>query len=158
LYYKPLCYFASKLIDDTPAAKDITADSFSYLYTHRHKHKTLGSIKAFLFVANRNACMNYLKARKRHRASHKEILYLAEEAVEMVPGLQDMHKIIERHLDKLPPQCREVFKMYFYKKMKTADIAGAMSLATQTVVNHRLLAIRHLRKAITKNAENDAVL
>jgi RNA polymerase sigma-70 factor (family 1) len=138
--YKPLCYFACKIIDDVPAAEDITAESFFYLYTHRHKFTTLGAIKAFLFVANRNACMNYLKAKKRHRASHKEILYLAEDAEEMAPGLQDMHKIIERHLDKLPPQCKEVFKMSFYKQMKTSEIAGELCLATQTVINHRLLA------------------
>lgn len=150
LWYKPLVYFANKIINDLPQAEDITAESFYYLYTHRSDFQSLPAIKAFLYMANRNACLNFLKARRRHQASHQEVLYLSSSSADDKQHLDDLSQKIPSLLHNLPLQCRQVFTMIYFHGMATKDIAAALGLSNQTVLNHKQRAVHYLRLALQK--------
>jgi RNA polymerase sigma-70 factor (family 1) len=152
LYYKALVFFANKIINDLPEAEDITAESFFALYNRRENFQSLPQVKAFLYMANRNACLNWLKAKRRHQASHQEIVFLSvphytlnQQTVEATV-LAQLPKLIA----KLPQQCAQVFKMIYYEGMKTGEIAQALGLSNQTVLNHKQRAIRFIRQALNE--------
>jgi RNA polymerase sigma-70 factor (family 1) len=162
IYFRTLCYFADKFIDNKQAAEDIVADSFIKLWEKRNDFENIQTIKSFLFVATRNACLNFLKHEKIETRSHKEIRSLAIESDDQVINEQIeaavLHAIYEE-VESLPAQCRNIFKLLFYKGMTTAEIAEHLDLSPQTVRNQKTKAIQLLRTALLrKNLPLSAVL
>jgi RNA polymerase sigma factor (sigma-70 family) len=152
LYYKPLVYFANKIINDLPQAEDITAESFYKLYIRRQCFDSLPHIKAFLYMACRNACLDWQKTQRRHQRSHSEIRYLAPagETQLHAAGEAVAFAEISTHINGLPAQCALIIKMIFYQGMKTEEIATALGTSAKTVLNQKLKAIRLIRLALAK--------
>jgi RNA polymerase sigma-70 factor (family 1) len=150
LYYKPLVFFANKIINDLPEAEDITAESFYYLYTHRHDFHSLPKIKAFLYMANRNSCLNWLKAQRRHHASHQEIAYLSASTEEPNTSFinKNLYPDIIHNAQQLPEKCRSIFELIFYDGKKTDEVAHILGISTKNVTNQKLKAIKFLRQSL----------
>jgi len=155
LYHRALFYFAASIIEDTEEARDIVAESFIKLWERRAHFSEMRSIKAFLYIATRNACFDFLKADKRKRASRKEMLYLADEAV---PDEDIMHaevkaditKLLLKEIEALPKQCRIIFKMIYFDELSTAEIATRLHLAKKTVLSQKARAVVLLKSALLK--------
>src|ERR1700730_14375536 len=84
LYGGSLFFFAKNIIDNKEEAEDIVAESFIKLWRQRATFVEQRNIKAYLYVITKNACLNYLKHKKRKTSSHKEIMYLENEGHEEV--------------------------------------------------------------------------
>src|SRR5690606_26417589 len=76
LHYKPLCYFALTITQDQQQGEDLVSECFLRLWNHRATFHTPSNIKAFLYIACKNACLNYLRNSK--RLSSNQELYLAQ--------------------------------------------------------------------------------
>jgi RNA polymerase sigma-70 factor (family 1) len=155
LHHRPLCYFAERLTGDRQESEDIVADVFMKLWKKRTDFESLQNIKAFLFIATRNACFDFLKHRKRSINSHEEILYLSPDKEDAL-----LHTLIEtellRHVysevQKLPKQCRTVFELFHFEGLSTRQIADKLHISNQHVLNQKARAIRLLRGFLLKKA------
>jgi RNA polymerase sigma factor (sigma-70 family) len=81
-HYSALCYFAEKLVQDSPAAEDIVEDVFLKLWQKEpdfDKHK---NIKAVLYIAVKNACLDFIKMRRRNTDKINGLGYLVEQETE----------------------------------------------------------------------------
>jgi len=152
-FYRPLVYFADKLVGDKAEAEDIAIDCILRLFEKKQDFDSLNNIKAWLYISVRNACFDFLRAVNRHDLSHREIFYLTPQGeeqsdYEMITArvLQEIYQQVE----SLPPQCREIFKLLFFMRKSTTEIAGFMGISTQTVLNQKAKAIRLLRTALLK--------
>src|SRR3954454_12230242 len=76
LHYQSLCYYSEKLIHDKGESEDIAVEVFLKLLAKKSDFDSLAEIKAFLFIATRNACFDYLRKLKRLHQSHSEMKYL----------------------------------------------------------------------------------
>ncbi len=151
LHYRPLCYFAEKLLNNKEEAEDVAAETFLKLVKKKQDFDNLTNIKSFLFTAARNACFDILRKTKRTDKSKKELEYLAQPDElfgddEMIKAkvLQKIYAEVER----LPGQCRLVFKSIFIEGKNTAVIASELGISTQTVLNQKTKALRTLRLKI----------
>ena len=52
-----------------------------------------------------------------------------------------------QEVEKLPPQCAEVFKLMFFQQLTTDQVAKQLSITTKTVLNQKGRAIQLLRKS-----------
>ncbi len=153
LHYRSLCYFAECMVKDQQEAEDIAAASFMKLWKKHADFETAQNMKAFLYISTRNACLDYLKHLKRQSLAQKEYFtqlcneedhilnYLIE-----AEYLQQLNEAIER----LPEQCRAVFKLIYFDGLKTDEIAHEMSLSVKTVRNHKARAVSLLQAALLK--------
>lgn len=150
--YRPLCYFADKLVENKEQAEDIVTESFMKVWEKRRDFDSLPKIKAFLYISVRNACLNYLKHAKTQLRSYKEIKYLGqnEESVINEAIETEVLNAIFEEIERLPAQCKEIFKLLFFKGMSTAAIAEQMNLSVQTVRNQKSKALDMLRMALLK--------
>jgi RNA polymerase sigma-70 factor (family 1) len=155
LYYRPLCYFNQKLINNSQEAEDISTDTFLKLLQKRNDFDSLSDIKSFLFTASRNSCLDFLRREKRHNKSHQEISLLSpleelfyEQEMISAKVLQSIYAEIEN----LPNQCQQVFKSIFIEGKSTAMIAEEMGISPQTVLNHKAKSLQKIRLAL--NQEN----
>lgn len=153
LYGGSLFFYAKNIVDDREEAEDIVAESFIKLWRQRATFVEQRNIKAYLYVITKNACLNFLKHKKRKASSHKELLYLETEGHDEVMNriLQgELIKIIADEIEKLPDLARKVFKLTFVEGLKPDEIALQLSMPTQNVRNNKSRALELLRNSLAK--------
>lgn len=147
-FYRQICYYADSLIHNQPEAEDIAVESFLKLLQRKATIESVLQIKTFLFVTCRNACIDYLRREKRHEISHAEIRYL-NQATTITNDIQaisaEVMQVIFEEIQHLPPQCREIFQLLFFKKYTTEQVATALQISPKTVLNQKAKAVRILR-------------
>jgi RNA polymerase sigma-70 factor (family 1) len=136
----PLCFFARRWVNDMAIAQDIVTDVFVKLWQKRADFKTLYSIKAFLYISTRNACINHTQQAKyqarvretiRQQSSDLESTGLNEAIYAEV--LQQVNTIIE----DLPAKCREVIMLSYSGGLNCHEIAHKMQISVHTVRNQK---------------------
>ncbi|MCS2372206.1 hypothetical protein NXV03_21055 [Phocaeicola vulgatus] len=60
-YYRPLCMFSLKIVNDIDQAEDIVQDAFVDLWQKRESLKDSSNIRAYLFAIVRNKSTDYIK-------------------------------------------------------------------------------------------------
>ena len=60
-YYPELFAFANLLVNDAPAAYQLSIDAFFLCWERRTEFTSDEKIKAFIFLATRNNCMDHLR-------------------------------------------------------------------------------------------------
>lgn len=152
-HYKPLCYFAEKLVNDKTEAEDIAVETFLKLLEKRYDFDNLPDIKSFLFTATRNACFDFLRKIKRQDKTNR--LLVAQPDTNEVFGEREMltAKVLQCiyvEMENLPAKCEQVFKSLFIERKSTAAIASEMGISTQTVLNQKSRALHLLRLLLHK--------
>lgn len=147
-FYGPLCLFAERMLRDRPAAEDIVGDTFLKLWNRHTDFENLQNIKAFLYITTRNASLNMLKQMQRESLSKKQLAYLSGDKDGFI--LNDIIRSevlseIYREIEKLPEQCRKIFKMSYFEGKKNQEIAAMLEISVHTVKNQKARAIQLLR-------------
>ncbi|NLU93040.1 RNA polymerase sigma-70 factor [Chitinophaga sp. Ak27] len=151
-HYKALCYFANSIVANDQEAEDLVQESFSKLWNKRTDFKTAANIKAFLFIATKNACLNFLKSRERLTIKEKEFSYLQTVDTGFDPLLTETEVIqqLYNEIEALPTQCRKIFKMSYLEGRKNEDIAVALRISYNTVRAQKLRALKLIRSNLIR--------
>ena len=155
-HYKALVYFADQLVRNNLLSEDIVSETFVKVWNMRDRFDNVHSIKAFLYVTVRNTCYDHLRSQEIHARIHKEILYTADSyATEMNRDDYDMMyaeyiQQLYEQVKNLPDRCQEVFKLYFFNRNSTREIADLLNISEQTVRNQKTKAIHMLRSVLLK--------
>ncbi|MBL0740567.1 RNA polymerase sigma-70 factor [Chryseolinea lacunae] len=149
-YYPMLVAFAFRFVRDQDTAKDIVQSVFIKLFEKKDTLLVHDSMKAYLYKAVFNACVNHKKS-EAVRLGHHE-LYARElntdgfeEAVEQT---EEEHKLYNA-IKKLPPKCQQIFVMSRLDNRKNQDIADALSISIRTVETQISNALRLLRETLS---------
>jgi RNA polymerase sigma-70 factor (ECF subfamily) len=150
IYHPALCLFANKILDDKPAAEDIVEDAFLKLWQKEPDFGRHKNIKAALYIAVKNASINYIKQRGRAQRNTSGLQYLLQhESQDFVLNEMTRAEVIrEMHvaLQELPPQCRTVMNLYYEKGLDHKSIAERLGITVSTVKNQRARGLKILRK------------
>ena len=155
-HYKALVYFADQLVRNNLLSEDIVSETFVKVWNMRDRFDNVHSIKAFLYITVRNTCYDHLRSQEIHARIHKEILYTADSyATEMNRDDYDMMyaeyiQQLYEQVKNLPERCQEVFKLYFFNRSSTREIADLLNISEQTVRNQKTKAIHMLRSVLLK--------
>lgn len=161
LYYRSLCYFADKLLQNQTEAEDVAIDAFLKLMNKRNDFDSLTHIKSFLFTATRNACYDILRRNKRRDAKHDEIAYLHEpdtSTTDLEEITAKVLQVIYTEIENLPPQSKRVFTSIFIDGKSTAQIAEEMGISPQTVLNQKTKALQQLRIKLSNEGYKESGL
>ena len=149
LHYRALCYFAAQLVKELSEAEDIVKDSFVKLWNKHADFDNAQTIKSFLYITTRNACLNSLRHEQVKNSVHKELAYLESDRCHELMLNQlirlELMQEIYNEIEKLPEKRREVFKLAFIEGMKNAEIAQHLNLSIFTVKEHKAKALAYLR-------------
>ncbi len=154
-HYKNLVLYAKKFVMETETARDLVQDVFVYLWDKRQKLTIDKSLSSYLFRAVHNACINHLKRGATKENYIKEFLIklnegayktaASEDAYELVVH-KDLSERIERIIETLPEQCRNIFKMSRFRGMKNKEIAEIYSISPRTVETQIYRALKVLKE------------
>jgi RNA polymerase sigma-70 factor (ECF subfamily) len=151
-YYEPLCYFAFKFLKDMDIAEDIVQEFFYNFWKNRESYSIRLSLNSYLYQAIRNNALHYL--------GHLTIRQKYAEAVkneyneQMIyneydePGLNELNKVINETLDKMPERCSRIFRMNRFEGKKYKEIAEILSISIKTVEADMGKALQVFRKSL----------
>jgi RNA polymerase sigma-70 factor (ECF subfamily) len=147
-----LCAYAERVTGNSKVAEDIVQDLFITLWLKNKNINISTSLKNYLFTSVKNRSIDYLK---REKTKSKRILNLRQttEPVENLSVLwmaeAELEKLVEFCLEKLPPRCREIFKLsrfYGYKNHEIADKLGISKRTVELQISNALKSLRiHLK-------------
>jgi RNA polymerase sigma-70 factor, ECF subfamily len=150
LYYHPLCHFASKIVNNKERARDLVQDLFLTLYTQRGSLEIHTSVKAYLFRALNNLCLNELRQVKSHIRHHEEIKRVSTElSFEDDVAHAELQSRLRVAVEFLPEQCRRIFQMSRFAGKKNAEIATELGISIRTVETQISKALSILRTQLT---------
>ena len=152
-YHAGICNYAMGFVLDREISKDIAAEVFITLWNKRGEFERIQSIKSFLYISTRNACLNKLRHDKIIGRCHSLFTgdLVQEEMRDVVVHRfcdEETLRKIYRLIDTLPQQCRQVLQLTL-QGLDTNDIAEVMDLAAQTVRNTRIRATVLLKKRLS---------
>jgi RNA polymerase sigma-19 factor, ECF subfamily len=156
LFNPALCFFARRWVNDSAIAQDIVTEVFVKLWQKRSDFDTLYSIKAFLYISTRNACINHnqqaqyqarIRDTIRHLTSDTENDGMNETIHAEV--LQQVYSIVHN----LPAKCREVMLLSYLKGLDCHEIARQMRVSVHTVRNQKNRGVHLIKNRFRFNEE-----
>jgi len=145
-YYQGLYAYAFTILRDEAMAGELVQEVFYRVWLKRDRLEIRSSIKAYLYRAIYNACMDQLK--------HKNYLPMADAAsdedADRKIAEDELQKSLQKALNQLPEQCRTIFQLSRFERLKYQDIARHLGLSVKTVEAQMGKALRRLRVSLAE--------
>ncbi|MBK0377841.1 RNA polymerase sigma-70 factor [Mucilaginibacter sp. SD-g] len=147
-HFKNLHAYAFTFLKNDELAEEVVQNIFCRVWEKREQLKPDGSLKAYLYRAVHNECLNYLKQQK-VKATFQ--VYYADQMEQMedhssknvLAGELEQH--IQKALNELPQQCRIIFQLSRFEQLKYQQIADQMGLSVKTIENQMGKALKLMR-------------
>ena len=154
-YAPRLIRFAEKFVSGF-AAEDIVQDVFLRMWDKRLPSLPEEDARRLLFVATRNACLDWLRREtlerevmdERAEQLRREELDYFEAADELFMR-RDLLRLLMSRVEELPERSRAVFRMSYMEGLKAAEIAEQTGVSVRTVENQLYRALAYLRQHCT---------
>ena len=150
-YYQPLCNYAYSFVHDRDEAEEIVQTTFLSVWEEKHNLAIHTGVKPYLYAMVRNAALNVLKHEKIKQQHATVELAVAERSTESVTRTviaSELEDHIYKALNKLPEQCRLVFKLSRFEELKYAEIAEQLNISVKTVENQMGKALKIMREQL----------
>lgn len=165
-YADMLYSYGMKILADENLVSDAVQSLFIYLFEKRKTISEPNSISAYLCVSLRRLILLEIRKKKKIGDVFLEDLPLldynfkieidAEETILRREYEQSVIAALQKALDDLTNQQREIIYLKYFKGMCNSEVASVLNLSVQTVKNTTSQALGRLRK-IKKLAESYAI-
>jgi RNA polymerase sigma-70 factor (ECF subfamily) len=141
------CLFAQNYITDSSQAKDFVQEVFVKLWFKFDEFNSEVGIKAYIYEAIKNTCLNHLEHLKvRHKFQKKKLSEVNSETYFFNALIkEETNRIIYSCIDELPEKGKEVILLSL-KGLKNNEIAENLNVSINTVKTHKLKAYRLLKE------------
>lgn len=147
LYYRPLCLYASKYLQDSEKVEDVVQEAF-IAYWNRHRDGIAqSSPKSYLYRTVHNKCLDELRS----KPGDSSIEGVAYDVVD--ESTADRSFIWARlwtAIDRLPERRRDIFLMNKRDGLTYSEIADRLGISEHTVHSQITKALRTLREGAKK--------
>ncbi len=146
--YASLCGYAHTFLKDDADGEEVVQTVFLTLWEKRGTLDITVSLKAYLYRAVHNHCLNRLK-HLRIREGHAEwVLATAEPGYDSATAQligTELENRVEAAITQLPAQCQLIFRMSRFEEFRYQEIADELNLSVKTVENQIGKALKILR-------------
>ncbi len=150
-FYRPLCFFASRIIHDAADAQDLVQDVFVRFWQKENLPVTTDAIRSYLYVSVKNTCFNHLEKNSVKIAHRKSLVNTdIEEATILNNIIQaEVLRQVFAAVDTLPEQCRKIIRMSFEEGKKAKEIASELGITISTVNNQKMRGLSLLKNRLS---------
>ncbi len=142
-YYTGLCYYANDLVKDANCSREIVQDVFIKLWEIRFSIIIKSSLKSYLYRMVYNKCIDFLKQHTAVKNREVHIDEIASQINRIVFGdpvepfddvyCEQMEAELEKAINNLPAQCKNVFILSRHKKLSYPQIAKKLNISVSSV-------------------------
>lgn len=158
-FYDRLLRFSIQYVQFREAAEEIVSDVFVKIWNRREALEEVANLEVYLFIAIKNHSLNYLE-----QYSSLRIAPLTDTGIAQLTNSIDPEKTMEwkeilfkldQEVDRLPDQCRKVFKLIKEEGFKYKEVAEILNISPRTVETQLFRAMRRLNEAIGPYLSNN---
>lgn len=152
LLFFRLYQFAYSYVHSKESAEEVVNDVFLCLWQKRKTLDTIDNINVYLYVAVKNASLNWL--RKNRQIFTVSIDELTTDHLRLVPDPELMLMTVEfeshirKAIDQLPPRCKIIFKLIKEDGLTYKQVASILDVSVKTVDTQLYLALKKLSKIL----------
>jgi RNA polymerase sigma factor (sigma-70 family) len=152
-YYPRLVVFAYQIIGNEGQAEDIASDSLAKLFNRAHLYETTDHYESFLYLATRNAAINYLKYLRTFTETYKEYVSRQFDEIDMLNQELDAALLekLYRSIEHLPEKSRQVINYLYIQKLSYLKVAELMETTVKNIENIRAYALKKLREDLSQS-------
>lgn len=154
-WYVRLCVYAESIVRDRDLAEDLVQGIFCMLWEKRDRVDVRESVKSYLYRSVYNSALNTIKHEK-VKIAFLEFIRKHEKDedndIERFFDSEDQNivlKELNRAIETLPDQCREIFLLSRFAGKKSAEIASELDLSVRTVEAQLYRAMKRLREELS---------
>ena len=147
-YYAGLCTYGRGILRDAEEAEEIVQNVFVTIWEKREILEITQSLQSYLYRAVHNHCLNRIKHQKlrdEHQQYAQHYQEVSYESVSEVVNKNELEQQLSKSIEKLPEQCRIIFKMSRFEELRYQEIADKMGLSVKTIENQIGKALKILR-------------
>jgi RNA polymerase sigma-70 factor (ECF subfamily) len=154
-FQRPLHVYAFLMVKDEVMAADIVQEIFYRIWLKREKLSIQHSLKAYLYACVHHESLLQLKKQKRladyetmmlHREKYEAPAADASERLRRV----ELEESITVALNRLPEQCRTIFQLNRFEKLKYREVAAVLGISVKTVESQMGKALKILRISLSE--------
>lgn len=150
-YFKRLLIESDKYVKDIYVAEEVVQDVFLKIWERSDDLTQIQSIKSYLYRSVINASINYVNRQRNLEQHHQKMVdEFTEDQADQLDEENELIVLLFDEIEKLPPKCKEIFKMNRFERLKYREIALKLELSERTVENHIANALKLLREAMLK--------
>jgi len=153
LYYRPIVYYAQKILRDETEAEDIVSESFRKAWDYRDRMETPRHLENFLYFVTRNGCISHLRADRALLTAEQEWGRMADfkdedDVLDLERVQTELIERIHQHLKELPGG--DILRMSYLEGMTTKEIATQLNITENTVYIAKSRSLKALRTLLSK--------
>lgn len=150
-YHPQLLHYGIKLCGDESLAEECIQDLFCDLFEHKNSLSEIRQVKAYIFVSYRRRILRMQQGQRLtflngNILPETDIQFSQEELIIDQERLHSKQKKLGEMLNELPARQREVVYLKYYHELETDEIATAMNISHQGVLNALYKAFKKLRE------------
>jgi len=152
-YYSSLCAFSMQYLGNKDNVEDLVQDFFVTLWTDGPRLQIKSSLKSYLFTAIKNRCIDFQKHHKVTEKYRTYVLFSAEKednSTDQYFAESELRQAIQNGLGKLPPRCREIYKLSRLKGLSNQEVSEILGLTKRTVELQISNSLKILRKELVE--------
>ncbi|SDQ01699.1 RNA polymerase sigma-70 factor, ECF subfamily [Mucilaginibacter sp. OK268] len=157
LYYERLLKLASSFVKQTEVAEEIVDDVFVKVWANRIRLSEVNNLTVYLYVAIKNQALNYNQANRIVCIDIESVEFELKDlnsSVEDVLITAELAKVINGAIQRLPEQCKMVFKLVKEDHLKYRSVAEILSISPKTVEYHMGNALKTIAAAISASPDH----
>lgn len=155
-YYNKIYAFTLHLLKTDQLAEDVTQETFLKLWKEGYALTQIRNLEGFLVTIARNRSLDLLRRTKLqvrtdlyHATNWKDVHNDTEESI----ILNDAKRVLEKAIDRLPPQQKLVYQLCHQDGLKYEEAAVKLNLSVLTVQSYMKLALRSVRKYMADHTD-----
>lgn len=144
-----LRYFAAGYVNDDTEIEDMVQDAFVALWEKRADFQEEQSIKAYLYQAVRNDCLNLKRHRKVQERYAEQVTQAGEEGESFLDRMleSEIYTALLEVFEELPAACKKVYRMSL-EGMSHEEIAERLHITINTVKKHKNNANHYMKERL----------
>lgn len=150
LYFVPLCRYAHLYLTDAQEEEELVLDIYMHLWEHSAQINLTLSLKAYLFQAVRNRCLNFLRDKK-STLSLEEAGDIANNETTSTLEMEELTFLIQEAICALPDKCQQVFRLSREGNKTNQEIADELNISVKTVEAQITKSLKRIKTFLTAN-------
>lgn len=147
-YHGKLVTFATLYVRSRELAEEAVSDVFLKLWQKRVALVEVKNINSYLYIAVKNQALNYLQKAENQPGLSLDEVPMALTVELMTPEREllnsELQAEIQRAVEKLPPQCKIIFRLIREDGLKYKEVAEIMGISIKTIEVQMGIAIKKI--------------
>ncbi|MDX1283363.1 MAG: RNA polymerase sigma-70 factor [Draconibacterium sp.] len=145
IYFKQMCLFARKMVNDDHLVENIVSDCFIKLWENRKKIQVKTSLKSYIYAILRNQITDYFRSRKEFYEIPEEASVIPDESV-----FTEQERYVKLHkvIAKLPEQRKKILELAVFDELSYKEIADNLGISKNTVKTQMARAYKFLKESL----------